>query len=224
MENYKKENPENSSKYKILMLGEQAVGKSSLVLRYTNNIFKYNIMGTAGLDLKKKDLKINDENITLLIYDSAGHDRFRKITEMQYKGSDGLILVYDTTDTKSFDWISEWIDKIKSPELDSEILLLGNKIDLPNRLINLEKAEELTKKYNISYIETSALTGENVDLAFSKLIEKIHIKKGICEKNKKIYNGYNFNIEYQENLVTENKIQLNKNQNIKEKKKKGCCK
>lgn len=223
MENNKIQNAENSIKYKILMLGEQAVGKSSLVLRFTNNIFKYNIMGTAGLDLKKKDLKINDENITLLIYDSAGHDRFRKITEMQYKGSDGLILVYDTTDTKSFDWISEWIDKIKSPELDTEILLLGNKIDLPNRLINLEKAEDLAKKYNIGYIETSALTGENVDLAFSELIEKIH-KKGICYKNKKINNGYNYNNEYQENLVTENKIHLNKNQNIKEKKKKGCCK
>lgn len=222
-----KDKEENLTKYKLMMLGEQAVGKSSLVLRYTKNKFQYNIMGTAGLDLKKKEVKINDENLNVVIFDSAGHDRFRKISEVQFKGSDGLILVYDTTDNKSFEWILEWLDKIKANQDDKnmEILIVGNKIDLPNKAVLIEDARMRMEKYAINIIETSALTGENVETAFSNIIEKIYFKK--LQNNMKNFNtnnnNNNVNNENNEFLVTESKMKINLNKGNKDKKKKGCC-
>jgi len=219
-----KDKEENLTKYKLMMLGEQAVGKSSLVLRYTKNKFQYNIMGTAGLDLKKKEVKINDENINVVIFDSAGHDRFRKISEVQFKGSDGLILVYDTTDNKSFDWILEWLDKIKasSDDKNMEILVVGNKIDLPNKAVIFDDALRRMEKYEINIIETSALTGENVENSFLTFIEKIHFKKqnDNLKNLNTIKNVINENNEF---LVAESKIKINLNKNVIVKKKKGCC-
>ena len=223
-----KDKEENLTKYKLMMLGEQAVGKSSLVLRYTKNKFQYNIMGTAGLDLKKKEVKINDENINVVIYDSAGHDRFRKISEVQFKGSDGLILVYDTTDNSSFEWILEWLDKIKanSDDKNIEVLVVGNKIDLPNKAVLIEDARMRMKKYDINIIEASALTGDNVENAFLSIIEKIHLKKLNSNlKNFNTNNNNNVNNENNQFLVTENniKMKINLNNGVKGKKKKGCC-
>jgi small GTP-binding protein len=222
MEKEKEEN--NHNKYKIMMLGEQAVGKSSLVLRYTKNKFQYNIMGTAGLDLKKKELQINNENINVIIYDSAGHDRFRKISEVQFKGSDGLILVYDTTDNKTLDWILEWLDKIKNNGEDKnmELLIVGNKIDLPNKIIKYEDACKKIEKYNIELIETSALTGENVENVFANIINKIYSHKHNYLTNKNKNANEIINNENNEFFSTE-KIGINLNKNGKDKKKKGCC-
>lgn len=226
-----KDKEENLTKYKLMMLGEQAVGKSSLVLRYTKNKFQYNIMGTAGLDLKKKEVKINDENININIFDSAGHDRFRKISEVQFKGSDGLILVYDTTDLKSFDWILEWLDKIQINSYDKnmEILVVGNKIDLPNKAVIIEDAHKRMDKYGIKIIETSALTGENVENAFLNIIERIHfnkqnnnLKNFNTNNNPNAFNN-NANNEKIDFLITESKMNINLNKNGKGKKKKGCC-
>jgi small GTP-binding protein len=225
-----KDKEENFTKYKLMMLGEQAVGKSSLVLRYTKNKFQYNIMGTAGLDLKKKELKINDQNLNVVIFDSAGHDRFRKISEVQFKGSDGLILVYDSTDNKSFEWILEWLDKIKanSNYKNIEILIVGNKIDLPNKVVLIGDARGRVDKYDINIIETSALTGENVENAFLTIIEKIHDKKlngNLKNFNTNNNNNLNVNNENNEYMVMEsnNKVKINLNKTGKEKKKKGCC-
>lgn len=215
-------------KYKLMMLGEQAVGKSSLVLRYTKNKFQYNIMGTAGLDLKKKELKINDELINVVIYDSAGHDRFRKISEVQFKGSDGLILVYDTTEAKSFDWILEWLDKLKSfEEKNLEVLVVGNKIDLPNKVINYEDATKRMEKYDIRIMETSALTGENVEKAFQSIIETLHFKKQmniINQKNNNIKTHLTEDNNQHEIIIPENKAKINLSKSSKDKKKKSCCK
>lgn len=226
-----KDKEENLPKYKLMMIGEQAVGKSSLVLRYTKNKFQYNIMGTAGLDLKKKEVQINDSNINVVIFDSAGHDRFRKISEVQFKGSDGLILVYDTTDNKSFEWILEWLDKIKANKDDKniEVLIVGNKIDLPNKVVFIEDARKRMEKYDICVIETSALTGENVEKAFSDIIEKIHFKK--LNSNLKIFNTNNngnkenneFLVSESNNIINNNKMKINLSKTGKEKKKKGCC-
>jgi len=219
-----KDKEESQIKYKLMMLGEQAVGKSSLVLRYTKNKFQYNIMGTAGLDLKKKELKINEENVNVIIYDSAGHDRFRKISEVQFKGSDGLILVYDTTDNKTFEWIMEWLDKIDSyDDKKMEVLVVGNKIDLPNKSVQYENALSKTEKYGIRIIETSALTGENVEIAFSTIIEKIHEKKN--NNALKNFNTNNNNLKSENNdlLVSESKEKISLEKNNKKKKKKGCC-
>ncbi len=209
---------ENRITIKLMMIGEQAVGKSSLTKRYTDKIFIPNIMGTAGLDMHKKIVKINDENINVIVYDSAGHERFRKITEVQYKGSDGLILVYDITDKKSFEWIIEWIDKLKSENYSGmEILLLGNKIDLDDRKISENDLIDLGNKYNIPIIETSALTGQNVDEAYNKIINNIYNSKtlNIIKKQNDL------ELKLSENEIDNERIRINKDTN--KKKKKGCC-
>lgn len=213
-----KDNPTKKMTIKIMMIGEQAVGKSSITKRYTEQIFVTNIMGTAGLDMKQKVVNIFDENVNVIIYDSAGHERFRKITEVQYKGSDGLVLIYDITDSKSFDWIIEWIDKLKIDNIPNmEIILLGNKIDLDGRQINKNQAQEIADKYNITLLETSALTGENVDEAFDHIIKNIYkCKMSLMKKDE------NENKTENGNATDHNMIQNNKRFD-KKKKDNFCC-
>jgi small GTP-binding protein len=192
----------NNIKYKIMLLGNMAVGKSSIMYRFTEDNFNVNMMGTAGIDIKKKKIKLNDTEITLMIYDTAGHDRFRQITKSQYKGSKGIILIYDVTDRKAFESVSDWMDHIKT-NADSgvEIILVGNKIDMTNRTITEEEGKALSNKYNVQIIETSALTGYNIEKAFTTLVQNIQNRE-----SKKV-------------IITSD---INK-QEIKNEKKKTCC-
>jgi small GTP-binding protein len=191
---------------KLLLLGDQAVGKSSLMIRYTEDIFNLSIMGTAGVDLKRKNIIIDNENVKVMIYDTAGHERFRSIAKTQYKGSKGIILVYDVAEKKSFDRVSTWMDNIKEHlDTDVEILLVGNKIDMKDeRIVSSEEGENLAKNFGVSFMETSAKTGENVDTAFMKLIKKIYDKEKLIEKKQ----------------VTET---LNSNDKKEKKKSSKCC-
>ena len=169
---------------KLLLLGEQAVGKSSLIMRYTDNEFHFNIMGTGGMDLKRKKIIIGNDDVKVMIYDTAGHERFRSIAKTQYKGSQGVILIYDVTERKSFDRVIRWIESIKE-DLDPqnvEILLVGNKIDMINeKVVSFSEGNELAKIFGVNFIETSAKTGENVESAFFTIIKKIYDKEKIKE-------------------------------------------
>ena len=193
---------------KLLLLGEQAVGKSSLIMRYTDNEFHFNIMGTGGMDLKRKKIIIGNDDVKVMIYDTAGHERFRSIAKTQYKGSQGVILIYDVTEKKSFDRVIRWIESIKE-DLDPqnvEILLVGNKIDMINeKVVSYSEGNELAKIFGVNFIETSAKTGENVESAFFTIIKKIYDK----EKNKEL-------VQPSVKVVLEEKIE------IKTKKSK-CC-
>ena len=108
------EGSSQEKQYKLLVIGEQAVGKSSLMNRYVDNVFEMNIMGTAGLDLKKKIVEIKGEKIKIFIFDTAGQERFRSIAKNQYKKADGIIVIYDVTDRKSFENVNRWLDSIKA--------------------------------------------------------------------------------------------------------------
>jgi small GTP-binding protein len=165
---------ESQHKYKIMLLGNMAVGKSSIMYRYTEDNFNVNIMGTAGIDIRKKIIRLNDTEMNLMIYDTAGHDRFRQITKSQYKGARGIIVIYDVTDRKAFESVTDWMDHIKTnADSDVEIVLVGNKIDMTNRAISEEEGKELAKKYNVPFIETSALTGYNIEKTFTTLVQNI---------------------------------------------------
>lgn len=163
---------------KLLILGDQAVGKSSLMIRYTDEVFNLNIMGTAGIDLKKKNVVIDGEPIKVMIYDTAGHERFRQIAKTQYKGSKGIVLIYDVTDIKTFDRVSYWIDHIKeNADTGVEILLVANKCDKnEERVVNYEDGANLALKFKVPFIETSAKTGENIDKAFLIIINNVFAK------------------------------------------------
>jgi Ras-related protein Rab-1A len=166
-------------------------------------------MGTGGMDLKRKKIQIDNEDVKILIYDTAGHERFRSIAKTQYRGSQGVIIIYDVTEKKSFDKIVNWVDSIKenSDTQNVEILLVGNKIDMVNeRVVQLAEGNELAKNFGINFIETSAKTGENVETAFYSIIKKIFDK----EKNKE-----SVKIKITTQVINEDKVE--------KKKKSKCC-
>jgi small GTP-binding protein len=172
-----RESESTKIKYKIMLLGNMAVGKSSIMYRFTDDHFNVNIMGTAGLEIKKKTLKLNDTDISLNIYDFAGQDRFRQITKSHYKDSNGIFLIYDITDRKAFESVSDWMNQIKLNAASGvEIILVGNKVDMTNRAVTEEEGKELANKYEFPFIETSAMTGYNIEKAFITLVENIRNK------------------------------------------------
>jgi small GTP-binding protein len=183
-------NQHNPHSIKILLLGDQAVGKTSVLSRYCLNEFKLTTMGTAGVDLQKKIVNIEGENLKVMIYDTAGHERFRSIAKTQYKGSKGIILLYDVTDKKTYDSVSYWMNNIKE-DADSgvEVILVGNKIDLDqDRKISYEMGAELAGKYGVPFVETSAKSGENVEEAFKKIITNIYNKEKAKENTNTLEN------------------------------------
>ena len=179
------EGSSQEKQYKLLLIGEQAVGKSSLMNRYVDNVFEMNIMGTAGLDLKKKIVEIKGEKIKIFIFDTAGQERFRSIAKNQYKKADGIIVIYDVTDRKSFENVKRWLDSIKAEiEGGTESLLIGNKIDLVSeRVVSQKEGEDIAKSKNIPFIETSAKESLNVKDAFLKVINSLY-QRDLNKKNK----------------------------------------
>ena len=131
------ESEENYRLYKILLLGDSAVGKSCLLLRYCENSFQESHLATIGLDFRLKTITLeNNRKIRIQIWDTAGEDRFRSITRNYYKGAHGIVLIYDVTDQQSFQHIKDWVDKIKEESKEGVIIyLVGNKIDLIDKRI-----------------------------------------------------------------------------------------
>ena len=165
---------------KLMLIGEAAVGKSSIMYRYTMNSFKLNMLGTAGIDFKKKEVEIDDNKIKIILYDTAGHDRFRKIMKNHCKGANGIVLVYDIGEEKSIERLSSWMNDIKeNSDPDVEVILVGNKADITQRKVTEQEGLELSMKFNIPIIETSAKTGQNVEEAFNILIKKILTKEKV---------------------------------------------
>lgn len=160
---------------KLILLGDQAVGKSSLLNRFVDNTFE-NSMGTAGLDLKQKKLNINNEEIKVNIYDSAGHERFNNVGSSTAKQANGLLIVYDVTDQKTFEGARNWLENMYQFAKDTKTyVLLGNKIDLQDKIqVNREDAEEVAKKYSAIFYETSAKEGNNVEKAFTEAVNIIY--------------------------------------------------
>ena len=169
--------------FKILLLGDSGVGKSSLLLRYTKNEFMTDMRSTIGVEFGLKYIKIENLQLKVQIWDTAGMERYRSITNAYYKGAKGVIAVYDICRKKSFESVDKWIEDFKSKaDEDAVILLIGNKNDLnEKREVSIEEAEIKAKKNKFAFMETSAKDNNNVQKAFETLFEEI-IKK-YKEKN-----------------------------------------
>ncbi len=179
--------PEAEYVFKVLLLGDSEVGKSCFLMRYSDNVFVENYITTIGLDYKLKTVKLdNGKTIKVQLWDTAGQDKYRTIAKNYYKGSHGILLLYDITKLSSFDNIREWIRDIKEEVDENAILfLIGNKIDLSDkRIISKEKGEELAEEYKIPFFEASAKSGENVDEIFKALYKKINESYANIEKQK----------------------------------------
>ena len=145
-----------SAKYiiKILTLGDTSVGKSSIVLRFTDEKFDDNQFSTIGIDFKTKFIKKGDSSVKVLIWDTAGQEKFQNIARQYYKGANGVLLIYDIGSRKSFQRIDFWLKELKENNKLEElfICLVGNKIDLEDkREITSEEGEQYAKDNNICF-------------------------------------------------------------------------
>ena len=193
---YKEENDNNENNkiieytFKIILLGDSLVGKTSFVNRFISNKFE-NYQCSINIQNYEKKLKIDNSTfVNLIIWDTIGQEKFRSLTKQYYHDSHGAIIMFDITDKNSFlkteSWINDFIDY--GPK-NCSIILIGNKSDLnQKREIDFNEGNKLAEKYHILFCEVSAKIGNNVNLAFEKLcsfiIEKQNNEKGINQNNK----------------------------------------
>jgi small GTP-binding protein len=179
--------------YKVLLLGDSTVGKTCVLLKYTDKIFQDTHMMTIGLDYRLKTMKLqNGQDVKLQIWDTAGQDRFRSITKNYYKGSNGIILIYDVTSLKTFENVKSWVSQIHEEISDKVVIyLVGNKVDMEEeRKVTTEEGQKLAEELGVPFIETSAKSGLNIDEIFNDIVERIHKAFGNIKKPTK-------NISYQ---------------------------
>ena len=157
--------------FKILLIGNSNVGKSSLFLRFVDEIWKENFVPTIGVDFKIKSIKIDNKTIKLQIWDTAGQERFKSILSSYYKGANGILLLYDITNINSFKSLSNWlIDIEKNSSKNVKKILIGNKCDLNElRKIPINKGKEFADTYDMEFIETSAKNNVNINECFNIL-------------------------------------------------------
>ena len=162
---------------KLITLGDSMVGKTSLILRFLENLFTPNYLSTIGFDLKKKMVKLdNGEKIKLVIYDTAGQERFKSLSRNYIKKADGILVVYDITNKQSFINVENWI-KCAREEITKKIpmFLVGNKSDMDDlRVINQEDGENLSEQFGLKFYETSCKNGNNVEKCFKDLAKELY--------------------------------------------------
>ena len=205
-------NQEYDYLFKLLLIGNSSVGKSSLLVRFVDDIWEENFVPTIGVDFKLKTLDVNGKKVKLQIWDTAGQERFKNITASYYRGGNGVLVVYDITDRDSFTNLTTWLIEIeKNANKNVFKLLIGNKNDLESeRKVTFNEGKEFADSNGMKFIETSAKTADKVYEAFELLTKEI-IKNNL-NKDKIITNK-----------GTERKIELNKGADLNKKKEKGCC-
>jgi Ras-related protein Rab-1A len=161
--------------FKILIIGDSGVGKSCLLLKFTDRYFNDSYISTIGVDFKIQTIQLDNKIIKLQIWDTAGQDRFKTITTSYYRGSHGIVIVYDITDKESFLNVHNWLEEINKYASDNvKILLVGNKCDLQNhRQVSIQEGKELANRLNIPFIEASAKDSTNVQQLFINLAKTL---------------------------------------------------
>ena len=196
-------------KLKILIIGDSNVGKTSMLLNYTDNYFPESHLATIGVEYKVKKITTNKYNITLQIWDTAGQERFRSITKSFFRNTNGILFVYDITSRKSFQSVKDWIKDSEMHDSGFEKVLCGNKVDLEQqRQVKIDELKEFGMKKKIDVIETSAKSNINIDESFKKLIDLILSNKSEEEIQKEF------------GIKNKNDINLTKNNTQS---KKSCC-
>ena len=179
---------------KIMTLGNLAVGKTNFILKYTDNKFQETHISTVGLDFKIKRMEINKKNYQIVLFDTAGQERYKSIALNVLKDTHGILLMYDITSKTTFESIPDWINNIKDLKgVDFPLILVGNKIDLEEkRKVNIEEGQKLASENKILFFETSNKTGINIQEAGLALIKKIIDKR---EKEKHELNNSNISLQ-----------------------------
>ncbi|KAB2039597.1 hypothetical protein ES319_D02G021100v1 [Gossypium barbadense] len=162
--------------FKIVIIGDSAVGKSNLLSRFARNEFNVHSKETIGVEFQTQSVEIDGKEVKAQIWDTAGQERFRAVTSAYYRGAFGALLVYDISRRATFDNVARWLDELNSHS-DTTVakMLVGNKCDLENtREVSLDEGKSLAESEGLFFIETSALDSTNVWTAFEIVIREIY--------------------------------------------------
>ncbi|XP_014524022.1 ras-related protein RABA4d [Vigna radiata var. radiata] len=204
--------------FKVVLIGDSAVGKTQLLARFSRNEFSFDSKATIGVEFQTKTLIIDNKTIKSQIWDTAGQERYRAVTSAYYRGAVGAMLVYDMTKRQSFDHMVRWLEELRGHADQSiVVMLIGNKSDLASlRAVPMEDAEEFAQRENLFFMETSALESTNVETCFLTIlteIYRIHAKKSLSANDDD--NGGSGLLKGSRIIVP--------NQEIDNGGKKGCC-
>ncbi|KAF7232989.1 hypothetical protein EG68_09409 [Paragonimus skrjabini miyazakii] len=164
--------------FKLLIIGNSSVGKTSFLFRYADDSFTSAFVSTVGIDFKVKTIFRQDKRVKLQIWDTAGQERYRTITTAYYRGAMGFILMYDITNEESFNAVQDWVTQIKTYSWDNaQVVLVGNKCDLAEeRAVSVDWGRRLAQQLGLEFFEASAKEDINVKNVFERLVDLI------CEK------------------------------------------
>uniref|UniRef100_A0AAZ3P659 small monomeric GTPase n=1 Tax=Oncorhynchus tshawytscha TaxID=74940 RepID=A0AAZ3P659_ONCTS len=160
----------------VMLVGDSGVGKTCLLVRFKDGAFLAgSFISTVGIDFRNKVLNIDALKVKLQIWDTAGQERFRSVTHAYYRDAHALLLLYDVTNKASFDNIKAWLTEIHEyAQQDVVLMLLGNKADVAHeRVVKREEGEKLAKVFGVPFMETSAKSGLNVELAFTAVAKEL---------------------------------------------------
>ena len=227
---------EDLIKLKLIVVGNQGTGKSSILNRFVNDTFEENYQTTIGLDFQSKNITIHDQDVRLIIYDTAGQEKFRSLIPMYIREAQIILIIYDISDRNSFESIPNWIHEVNEV-INKEVVfaLIGNKIDLEDkRKVTYEEGKKLAEKNNFVFQEVSAKSGKNFENLFEvQLFDSVYNKfKNEFEKRERMDEEGDPNFET--NANTNNKDINNNNNTVKldsnnvnnaqkAKKKRRCC-
>ncbi|XP_068095175.1 ras-related protein Rab-3B [Hyperolius riggenbachi] len=161
--------------FKLLIIGNSSVGKTSFLFRYADDTFTSAFVSTVGIDFKVKTVYRNDKRVKLQIWDTAGQERYRTITTAYYRGAMGFILMYDITNEESYNAVQDWATQIKTYSWDNaQVILVGNKCDMEDeRVIPPEKGKHLADQLGFEFFEASAKENIQVKQVFERLVDII---------------------------------------------------
>ena len=208
MEEPVESNESNEMIFKIILIGDTATGKTNILSRYINNTFEENSKPSIGVELSSKSFMINNDIINIQIWDTAGQERYKSITKAYYKGALGALVVYDITKKETFESVDKWINDLKHlADKKVSIVLVGNKSDLEGeRQVSKEEGQMKAQSNGLGFLETSALNGNNIELAFKTLVEEVYNK---CHTDFEAYANISVNkgknITIQETTTTQKK-------------------
>jgi len=162
--------------FKVVLIGDSAVGKSNLLSRFTRNEFNLESKSTIGVEFATKSIQTDGKTIKAQIWDTAGQERYRAITSAYYRGAVGALLVYDISKRGSYDNVARWLKELRDhADQNIVIMLVGNKKDLRHmRQVQTDEAKEFCKQHKLFFIETSALADSNVTTAFETILKEIY--------------------------------------------------
>jgi len=161
--------------FKILIIGNSSVGKTSFLFRYAEDSFTSAFVSTVGIDFKVKTVIRKEKRMKLQIWDTAGQERYRTITTAYYRGAMGFILMYDVTNEESFNSVQDWVTQIKTYSWDNaQVILVGNKSDMEaERVVTYDRGKQLADQLGLEFFETSVKENINVKSVFERLVDII---------------------------------------------------